>query len=343
MKKKYIWLGLLVAVILFLIPYSVTLVLALLTAIFLEYLVRWFTKLFRWKRFYSVLLTFILYLAFLAVASFFIVHTLFSQLVGLSEKAPALYDELYNTVILPTMSKWETFVETLPSEILTSIEAAIKNGLESLSQVFELLLENILSFAAGVPSFMIEFLVYLIALFLISLDLPNLLESVKRHLTDETYSKVSLVFGQLTQAAVGFIKAQVILSAVTFMLAYGGLWLLEVPYTALISLLIVIVDILPILGTGSALVPWAIVSIIQGNSGLGIGLIVLFLVITVVRRILEPKVLSTNLGISPLAVLVSLYIGLKLIGVAGLFLGPAVVIVYKTIKQAGFLNTSYKI
>lgn len=341
--KKYIWIGLIVFAILFLIPYSMPLIFALLTAMFLEYWVRAFSKWFKWKRFYSVLLAFLLYLATLAIVGFFIVLILYQQLVSLSQKAPSQFNELYETVILPSINKWENFSETLPTDILTSIENAAKNGVDSLNQLFTLLLEKILNIATAVPQFMLEFLVYLIALFLISLELPNLKQKLKGYMTSETNRRVSLVTNQLIHAAVGFLKAQVILSAVTYIMAFTGLWLLEVPYTALLSLLIVIVDILPILGTGSFLVPWAVIAIVQDNVGLGIGLIILFVVITVVRRILEPKVLSSNLGISPLAVLISLYIGFKLIGFVGLFLGPAVVIVYKTAKQAGILKTSFKI
>ena len=121
-------------------------------------------------------------------------------------------------------------------------------------------------------------------------------------------------------------------------MAFLGLSILGVPYTTLLSLLIVVVDILPILGTGSVLVPWAVIAILQDSSTLGVGLIILFVVITVVRRIVEPKVYSANLGLTPLAALVSLYIGLKVLGVAGLFIGPALVIVYETLKKAGIIR-----
>ncbi|HZG70363.1 MAG TPA: AI-2E family transporter, partial [Chondromyces sp.] len=119
--------------------------------------------------------------------------------------------------------------------------------------------------------------------------------------------------------------------------------ILRVPYTALISLIIVFVDILPILGTGSVLVPWAVYSLIQGNQFLGIGLITLFIVITVVRRTLEPKVFSSNMGISPLAALISLFIGFKILGFIGFFVGPAIVIIYDTLRQAGIIKGAWKI
>lgn len=190
---------------------------------------------------------------------------------------------------------------------------------------------------------MIEFLVYLIALFLFSLELPNLKMKLESHLKEQTRQKVFLVGSQLNKAGIGFLKAQVILSLVTFIMAMAGLSILGVKYTGLLSLLIVIVDILPILGTGSVLVPWAVIAILQDNHFLGIGLIILFLVITVVRRVIEPKIYSSNLGISPLASLISMYIGLKLLGLSGIFIGPIVVIIYDTLRKANVIRLNFKI
>jgi predicted PurR-regulated permease PerM len=116
--------------------------------------------------------------------------------------------------------------------------------------------------------------------------------------------------------------------------------LLRVDYSLILAIIIVVVDILPILGTGSVLVPWAIYAFSQGQTNLGIGLVVLFLVITVVRRAVEPKIMSTNMGISPLAALISMFIGLKILG---LFLGPVVVILFETLRRANIIKLNIKI
>ncbi len=119
--------------------------------------------------------------------------------------------------------------------------------------------------------------------------------------------------------------------------------MLRVDYPILFSLLIVVVDILPILGTGSVLVPWGIFHIANGHSATGIGLIVLFVAITVIRRTIEPKIFSSNLGISPLAALVSVYLGFRLLGFLGLFVGPAIVIVIEAMVKAGIIKFTFKL
>ncbi|GAA3331144.1 hypothetical protein GCM10020331_086530 [Ectobacillus funiculus] len=93
------------------------------------------------------------------------------------------------------------------------------------------------------------------------------------------------------------------------------------------------------------LVPWAVIAIIQDNQPLGIGLLILFAVITIVRRIIEPKkIYSTSMGISPLAAIISMYIGFKLLGFVGLFLGPTLIIIYDALKKkSGIIQMKFKI
>src|SRR5690606_27964887 len=114
-------------------------------------------------------------------------------------------------------------------------------------------------------------------------------------------------------------------------------------YAMAISFVIVLVDILPVLGTGSVLVPWAAYSAFMGDMPLAIGLFVLFIVITVFRRIVEPKILGEQIGIGALPTLISLYVGFELIGAIGLILGPIVVIIYKAMAQVGLLKIKIRL
>jgi predicted PurR-regulated permease PerM len=110
-----------------------------------------------------------------------------------------------------------------------------------------------------------------------------------------------------------------------------------------LALLIIIVDILPILGTGSVLVPWGIFSITQGYMFRGVGLIILFITITVLRRIIEPKILGERIGLGALATLISIWVGFKVLGVLGIFLAPLVVILYKALVKAKVIRYRLRI
>jgi sporulation integral membrane protein YtvI len=341
--KRWFWPAVITAAAFMVVPYSIPLILAFLTAILLEGAVKGLIARLRFNRLQAVLAVFIGYVSVLAFLIFNLISIIAKQAVSLSQRTPTFVRDFYSSVIQPLIGKWEFYSKGLPSEVALSIHNTIERAVNSLDMFLQTVVAGLMNFLTAVPGFIFEILFYLIGLFLFSLELPRLKQKFESFLKDETKQKVFMISGQLTHAGVGFIKAQIIFSFITFVMAFAGLAILKAPYPGLLSLLIVIVDILPILGTGSVLVPWAIVVLLQGNLFLGIGLIVLFLVITVVRRAIEPKIYSTSLGITPLASFVSMYIGLKMLGIVGLFAGPIVVIIYETLKKANVIQIKFKI
>ncbi|GEB30801.1 MULTISPECIES: sporulation integral membrane protein YtvI [Brevibacillus] len=335
--RKMLLLGLLLAVALFLLPYSVPFLLALLTAILLEPLVLFLIRRVKMNRMGAVSVSFLLFLVSFGIILYWIATQIVIQGIDLAQRLPGFSQHLFELVESYLLS-WESYYATLPADTVVQIQsvfAGLKNwAITSASGVAR----AILGAVAIIPGFLISTIIYLVALFLISLDLPRLRAGFLRMFTVSAREKVNVVFSQLNRATVGFLRAQIILSLLTFLLSFLGLLILHVKYAAVVALLIVLVDILPILGTGSFLVPWAVYNFLTGNARLGIGLIILFLVITVVRRIIEPKVLASNLGISALAALVSLFLGFQVMGFFGLIIGPALVIIYEALRKAGFLN-----
>lgn len=130
-----------------------------------------------------------------------------------------------------------------------------------------------------------------------------------------------------------YLRAYGILFFITFGELLLAFMIMRVEYSFVIALLIAILDILPVFGAGAVLIPWGIISTVAGDYGRGIGLLVTYAVITVIRQIVEPKIVGKFIGLSPLASLASMYIGLKLMGVAGIFLFPIAAIVLKRVLQ----------
>jgi sporulation integral membrane protein YtvI len=340
--KKFIVIALIIAAGVFLLPYSLPLVFALATALLLEPAVNRLQIDYRLKRAHAVTTVFSLFLVIVGFSLYFLIVILVQQMITFSQKLPHFLSET-TQVLDRLIQMWKSYSSSIPEEIIDSLENSVKTIQHLLLEFATNLTQSIVHYITLIPGFLIHFLVYLIALFLISLDLPKLKKGTRKYLSERTYQRLAMVVAQLSKAGVGFIKAQFLLSLITFFIALAGLLLLKVDYAVVMALIIVIVDILPILGTGSVLVPWGIISIANGNSGLGIGLIVLFVIITVVRRIIEPKVFSTNLGISPLSALISVYLGFQLLGFIGLFIGPALVILVETMVKAGVIKFSFKL
>jgi predicted PurR-regulated permease PerM len=109
---------------------------------------------------------------------------------------------------------------------------------------------------------------------------------------------------------------------VSTLLATLGLYLLRVDYVLLLGLLIGLFDVLPVLGPGTLLVPWALVSFLERDSRVGWGLLLIYAVILVSRQIVEPKIIASGLGLHPLAALAAGFVGLQIFGAFGLLLGP---------------------
>jgi sporulation integral membrane protein YtvI len=342
MKKKLLIWGILIVVILFLIPYSLPLIFAFVTAMVLERLVEFFQARLKLKRIYAVTITFAAFLISIGAFSYFTVVILIRQLVTFSSKLPQIISDT-TSVINSYILKWQSFSTSIPDELINSIENSFRSIRDSLIEMASHLTESIIVFLTTIPGFLIHLLIFLIALFLFSLDLPNIKKRIILLFSDATRERILIVFHQLNRAGIGFIKAQLLLSLITFLLALTGMFLLKVEYAAVFALITVVVDLLPILGTGSFLVPWAIYSFINNDQTLGIGLIVIFFVITVVRRAIEPKVFSTSMGIGALSALISIYLGFQIFGFIGLVVGPAIVIVFDTLVKAGIINLKFKI
>jgi sporulation integral membrane protein YtvI len=158
-----------------------------------------------------------------------------------------------------------------------------------------------------------------------------------RQLPSSWGTKLTSLKTDLFGALVGFIKAESIILSMTFIESFIGLTIIGVDYAFTLAIIIAVFDILPVLGTGGIYVPWGITNIIMGNYRMGISLIALYGFITVVRYMVEPKVVGQQLGIHPVLTLMSMFAGLKLIGAAGLILGPTAVVTFKACQHAGII------
>ena len=152
------------------------------------------------------------------------------------------------------------------------------------------------------------------------------LKKLAEIIPERARERLSEIGRRLKPAAVGWLRAYLLIFIITFVELFVGLSVLRVQYAFLFAALIALVDILPILGTGTVLIPWAVISFLMKDIRLGVGLLVVFGVITVVREVLEPRIVGKSLGISPVLSLISMYAGLRLFGFFGMIIAPATVV-----------------
>ncbi len=205
-------------------------------------------------------------------------------------------------------------------------------------------LGGLLSTAKHIPAILTATLISIIACFFVTCDYDSLTELIKNNISEEhekTIIKTKRLFGDVIGK---MIKAYATIIFVTFCEVTIGLNVLKLigvyegGYIVAISICTALLDILPVFGTGTVLVPWAIISFFNGNIGLGIGLLVLYGLITVIRQILEPRLVAMNVGLPPIATLAGMYLGLQIFGVVGLFALPITFVMVKVLNEEGIIH-----
>ncbi|QAY65090.1 sporulation integral membrane protein YtvI [Paenibacillus protaetiae] len=339
--KTLVWIavGLLLLYLMFTV--GAPFLLALVVAIFLEPLTGLFIQRLKWNRLLASAVSSTLFVVMVMGLISLLGFKIVNELIGYSRKAPQYFQNA-SDLVKSLMDQAESMYRTLPPDTVAQLDNWLTSFTDWLTGLVHMLSNSLFTFASGIPSMFIFFVVFLVAVYMISFSLPALKSSILLLFDEKSRHQVEAVMVNLRRSIFGFIRSQLILSSLTYILSLLGLLLLDIRYAMAIALFIVVVDILPILGTGSVLVPWGVYLLITGDNT-GVGLLVMFLVITVIRRIVEPKIVGDAVGIGALPALISLYAGLKLVGVIGVFLGPLVVIIYMAARKAGLFQFRFKL
>jgi sporulation integral membrane protein YtvI len=335
---------LLVLFIIFILPVSIPLIVAFFTALLLNPTIRLLQRKTKISRKAAVSIIFLLFLLLVGIAGTFIVTKAVTQVVNFVEDVPSHFNQL-NDMYEEWEKDLQQYTNNLPPEFVKQISDSIEENLTALSNTAKekITLDNIAEIFSKVPQYLISFIVYLIALFLFMLELPLLKAKMYNLLTKETAEKVSFMNRRLADVLLGFLKAQFLVSLLILAVSLVGLFLITPEVAIMMSLIIWIVDLIPIIGSIIILGPWALFLLLAGDTSLGIQLAVLAIILLAVRRIVEPKVMGQHIGLSPLATLIAMFIGLKLLGLLGFILGPLLFIAFNSAKEAGIIKWNTKI
>ncbi len=347
-KRKHVIIGIIIVLIAlalyFIMPVSVPLIAALITALILDPIVKLLQSKVSLKRHFLVMIVFTIFTIILGACIFFITTKVVGQAVKLVEDFPQYVNNV-SEIWSNYEENFKNTAQSLPEEVVHSITEEVNGFLNTMiiSIRQNLNIENISAALSYIPNFLVSFLVYLIALFLFMLDLPKIQKGIYRHLTEESSRKVKFMTGRISHVVVGFFKAQFLVSLIIFVVCLIGLLIISPKIAFIMSLVIWVIDLIPIIGSIIVLGPWALYHLLSGNLVLGTKLAILAIVLLVIRRTVEPKLMGTHMGLSPLATLIAMYLGLKLLGILGIIIGPLILIVFKTAKEAGIIKLNFKI
>lgn len=328
----------------YILPVSLPILFALITAMAIDPLVRMAQKRFKWKRKLSVISVYIFVLGIISFILYYTVTQLIGKIISFTKAAPEYFNSLSN-VWIETQSKLFQFTSGMPEDVVKTVQKEFSSIFKSMTDSILNLIstENIMIILTDVPNFLVSLIVYLIALFLFMLELPELKKMMFRHLTTDTAEKVRYMITKLNSVILGFMKAQLLVSLIILAVSFVGLLLIVPKYAVVMALVIWIIDVIPILGSIIILAPWSIYAFISGDVPTGTKLAILAFVLLIIRRTIEPKVMGSQIGLSPLPTLIAMFIGLKLIGFLGFFIGPLVVILFTTAREAGIIKMNFRI
>ena len=236
------------------------------------------------------------------------------------KNSDALYDIL--SKIMNPIGGWLGEREGA-EELERHIGEAIKGMMSSL---LGNILSGVTSFISSVPRVLIFILVSVVSSIYFALDLDGINAFVKRVLPKKASAWLVNFKSRFLGVTLRYLRSYLILMMITFIIMLFGLLLLGVKYAVLLAFVIAVLDVLPLIGVGTVLVPWSAYQMLFGNLGVGIGLLSLFVICEIVRHFVEPKIVGKSLGIHPIVSIILLYVSYYVFGFFGLLLVPVVTV-----------------
>lgn len=347
---RFLFVIIIIAMGYFVVKYSFIYLYPFIIAILCAIILHPFVDLLEVKlKFPRSLATLVVLSFFLCISTFciaIIINELIQGTTFLATKIPVYFqdfitlcEQLFYTKILPLYDKLAALINSLD----TSQQQAINENLEKLTNQFttsstmmiKAFLLKIPETLSILPNSLTIFTITLFSTFLVTKDWYQIRKTLGSTLPFLGATIVRNVFKHIKSALIGLLKAQFILIFITASSIYIGLMILDVKYALTIAILAALLDLLPYIGTGVIFIPWIGYSFITGNYSMTIQLSTLYILLIVIRQIIEPKLLSASIGLNPLATLITMFVALNLWGVMGLIISPFLLIIWNSCQQAG--------
>lgn len=309
----------------YLLPLTLPVLLGLAIAAGLTPLIRWVQQHFSLRHSTAAGLCVTGVLLVLLLGLSLLGRFLVRQLSFLNENLPLILSSLSHYG--EGLSRWSSqLAQELPGGAGDAVESWSNRLLSSGGTLAEKLYEGAFSLVSGFLSRLPDNLLFFITLLLSSYfgasELPRLRAFCREHLPQNRWQQLVSLVGSIKSVLMGWLRAQIKLMGVTFLLLFTGFVLLQVRFALLLGLGIAFLDALPLFGTGTVLIPWGLISMMSGDFRLGVGLLLLYGAAALIRNVLEPKFLGAQMGVSPLLTLLSIYVGYRICGVVGMILLP---------------------
>lgn len=327
------------------IKYGIFLMLPFIIALSISFLLKpvinFISKYTKVSRKTAALLSVLLFYSTIGVLIALVLLKIFSIFRSLVYFMPDIYNQSIEPAIVAGFAQLDQLLSLLPVTGQDGPDLALKLT-ESLggmiSSISSSALATLSSWAASVPQFAAGVLFTVISTFFIATDYPAITAFILKQLPPKAKTLVYEIKDYTFGTLLNYIKSYLMIITITFSELSIGLTVIGVENAITVALIIAIFDVLPVLGTGGIMVPWAIIEAVKGNYRLAVALLLIYVVVTVIRNFIEPKIIGEQVGLHPIATLMSIFVGIKLLGPLGIFILPITVVILKKLNDTGRIH-----
>lgn len=255
---------------------------------------------------------------------------------------PDLYTSEIQPDLMQLFDSLEQSISKMDASLLPTIDEFSGNVIQSLGESisnFSMKMIGIISnYASSLPGFFIRILFTIISTFFLVIDYEKITGFLLHQLKEKHQKLIIEIKNYVINTLFKCIVSYALIMGITFVELSIGLSIIGIENAIVLALAISIFDVLPVLGTGGVMIPWAIITALQKNYSLAVGLLIVYLVITIIRNILEPKIVGSQVGLHPLVTLMALFVGAQLFGVLGLFGLPITLSLLKHLNDNGTIH-----
>ena len=315
----------------FLFPFTLALFFSILTQPFSRFLQKKLKFSQKIATIVSIILFLVIFLAFISLSALRLSGEIYKLSINLNKYSKD-FQSLWNHTIDRVYSLLGYFPEGFDEQVKSSINGFIRMGTSKLGSF----INSLINFITSIPTIILYICITILSTFFISLDKKKIMTFLEQQFPETWIKKVYNIKREMFNVLGSYIRAQIILMTICFfelLISFNLLSFLKfnLPYPLIFSIIICIIDALPRLGAGAVLLPWSLISFATGDIKLGLALLGIYFLVLSVRQMLEPKLISQNLGVHPLVTLISMYSGFKFFGVIGFLIGPVVMIILKNV------------
>ena len=267
---------------------------------------------------------------------------LFSFIVELISNLPFIYTTYIEPFFILGFREIEKAAFYMDPTLITSLNEFFNQFTQSIGELISNVSMKALSAISGyvylIPSIFIKLILMIISTFFIIGDYDKLMNFILRQFSGRSKELVIHIKTYVVNTLFVCIRSYALIMSITFVELSIGFLLIGIPNAMLIAFSISIFDILPILGTGGIMIPWTVITAVQGNYPLAISLLIIYLVITIIRNIIEPKIVGSQIGLHPIVTLISMFVGVHFFGVLGLFGLPIILSLLRHLNDTGIIK-----